>query len=131
MKGAVLFVSSSVEDARTLVPMLEAMGIPFSHVTDLAQAKKLLESHVFSAVLTEVNLPDGSWKDVVTAVGRIRRRVAVVVTDLLADARLWVDVLKFGAYDLLPKPFCCGEVQRILANAVDRPPLLIEFASAA
>ena len=131
MKGAVLFVSSSVEDARTLVPMLDAVGIPFSHATDLAQAKKLLESNVFSAVLTEVNLPDGTWKDVVGSVGQIRRGVAVVVTDLLADTSLWVDVLEFGAYDLLPKPFCCGEVQRILTNAVDRPPLLTKFPSAA
>jgi hypothetical protein len=51
-----------------------------------------------------------------------------VVTDPLADARFWVDVLDFGAYDLLPKPFCCGEVQRVLANAVDRPPLLNKAA---
>jgi len=105
MKNAVLFVSPSFEDARTLAPMLAAVDIPFSHVTDLAHAKKLLESQPFGAVLTEAALSDGSWKDVVGVVGRIKRRVAVVVTDLLADARFWVDVLECGAYDLLPKPF--------------------------
>ncbi len=124
MKSAVLFVSPSVEDARTLAPMLEAVGIPFSHATDLTQAKSLLASKLFDAVLTDSSLPDGTWKDVVGVVGQIRRRVAVVVTGPLADARFWVDVLDFGAYDLLPKPFRCGEVKRVLANAVDRPPLL-------
>jgi len=130
MKNAVLFVSPSVEDARTLAPMLEAVGIPFSHAADLTQAKKLLEFKLFGAVLTEASLPDGTWEDVVEVVGRIRRGVAVVVTDLLADARFWVDVLDVGAYDLLAKPFCCGEVQRVLANAVDRPPLLPKVAPA-
>jgi CheY-like chemotaxis protein len=76
MKSAVLFVSPSVEDARTLAPMLEPLGIPFSHATDLTQAKKLLASTLFGAVVTEASLPDGTWKDVVGVVGRIRRRVA-------------------------------------------------------
>ncbi len=131
MKSAVLFVSPSVQDARTLAPMLEAVGIPFSHATDLTQAKSLLATKLFDAVLTDSSLPDGTWKDVVGVVGGIRRGVAVVVTDPLADARFWVEVLDFGAYDLLPKPFCCGEVQRVMANAVDRPPLLNRAASGA
>ncbi len=131
MNNAVLFVSPSVEDARTLAPMLEAVGIAFSHVTDLTHAKKLLESKRFGAVLTEAKLSDGTWRDVIRVAGRIKRKVAVVVTDLLADARFWVDVLESGAYDLLPKPFARGEVQRILANAVDHPPLLVRLARTA
>ncbi len=131
MTKGVLFVSPSVEDARTLAPMLAAVGISLSHTTDWSHASKLLESRLYGAVLTEATLPDGTWKDVVKASGRAARRIAVVVTDLLADARFWADVLDFGAYDLLPKPFCCGEVQRILANAIDRPPLLTRVAPAA
>ncbi len=131
MGNAVLFVSPSVEDARTLAPMLDAVGIPFSHATDLTQAKKLLESERFAAVLTEAKLADGTWRDVIAAVGRIKHDAAVVVTDLLADAHFWVDILDFGAYDLLPKPFCRAEVQRILANAVDRPPSLVRVPGTA
>ncbi len=131
MNSAVLFVSPSVEDARTLAPMLAAVGISFSHVTDLGQAKKLLECETFGTVLTEASLPDGSWKDVVGVVGRIKRKVVVVTTDLLADARFWVDVLQYGAYNVLPKPFSRREVQRVLANAVDGPPLLIRPTPAA
>jgi two-component system response regulator FlrC len=98
---------------------------------DLAQASNMLEARAFGAILTEARLPDGDWRDVLNLAGRIRRRITVVVTDLMADAHLWADVLDSGAYDLLPKPFCCGEVQRIMANAVDQPPDLRRAASAA
>lgn len=124
MKNGVLFISPSADDARALSEMLSRVGIPSAHARDLNQARNMLEARTFGAVLTEAKLPDGGWQDVMRLVGRVRRRMAVVVTDMLADARFWADVLESGAYDLLPKPFCAGEVQRILANAVDQPPLL-------
>jgi two-component system, OmpR family, response regulator TctD len=131
MSIAILFVSPSADDARSLFEMLSGMRLPCTHALDLAQASSMLESRAFGAILTEAHLPDGDWRDVVKLVGRMRRRIAVVVTDLMADAHLWADVLDGGAYDLLPKPFCCGEVQRILANALDSPPALGRAASAA
>ncbi len=130
MNNAVLFVSPSVEDAWTLASMLEPVGISFSHVTDLTQAKNLLAAKPFDAVLTDAHLRDGSWKDVVRLVSRMKRRVAVVVTALVVDARFWVDVLEHGVHDLLPKPFSRGEVQRVLAGAVHSLPLLAGAASA-
>ncbi len=112
-----------------LAPMLEAAGIPLTHATDLGHARELLESEVFGAVLTDVRLSDGTWKDVVGAAGRLGRGVAVVVTGRLEDARLWIDALEYGAYDVLPRPFSRSEVERVLAKAVDRPPLLTTAAS--
>lgn len=131
MKSGVLFISPSADDARTLSEMLSMVGIPFVHARNLNQARNMLEARTFGAVLTEARLPDGGWLDVIRVVGRIKRRIAVVVTDMLADAGFWADVLESGAYDLLPKPFCSGEVQRILANAVDQPPLLSRAIPAA
>ena len=91
----------------------------------------MLAGERFGAVLTESRLPDGSWEDVISLAQRSARGIAVVVTDRLAGARFWADVLEFGAYDLLPKPFTSGEVQRILANAVHDPPRLTRAAPAA
>ena len=131
MTSGVLFISPSADDARTLSEMLSLVGIPSAHARNLNQARNMLEARAFGAILTEARLPDGGWMDVIRLVARIKRRVAVVVTDMLADARFWADVLESGAYDLLPKPFCSGEVQRILANAVDQPPLLSRAIPAA
>ncbi len=131
MPNAILFVSPSAEDARAVSDMLSRVSIPVRHATDLGKARQMLAGEKFGAVLTESRLPDGSWEDVVKLAEKGRNRLAVVVTDRLADARFWAEVLEFGAYDLLPKPFCSGEVQRILANAVHEPPRLTRSAPAA
>ena len=131
MKRAILFVSPSADDARALSEMLSRVEIPVRHAPDLRKARQMLAGEAFGAVLTESRLPDGSWEDVISLAQRSARGIAVVVTDRLADARFWADVLEFGAYDLLPKPFTSGEVQRILANAVGDPPRLTRAAPAA
>ena len=131
MMDGVLFISPSADDAARIAEMLSRVGIASAHAKNLNEARNLLEARTFEAVLTEAKLPDGGWLDVMRLVARNRRKIAVVVTDMLADARFWADVLESGAYDLLPKPFCAGEVQRILANAVDQPPLLSRVIPAA
>ncbi|MFB3777913.1 MAG: response regulator [Bryobacteraceae bacterium] len=131
MKGGILFVSPSAEDARSLADILNCVGISVRQAATYAMARKVLERESFGAVLTESRLPDGSWEDVVALVGKMRPGVAVVVADKLADAKFWADVLQFGAYDLLAKPFYPREVQRILCNAVHEPPRLTRAAPAA
>ena len=128
--NVVLLISPSADEATTLSEMLAQVGIPSAHARNLKQARPMLEARAFAAVLTEARLPDGGWPDVLRLVSEIERQIAVVVTDRLADARLWADVLESGAYDLLLKPFCSGEVQRILANALDQPPLLTRAPAA-
>ena len=131
MSKLVLFISPSSEDAVALSQMLARASIPFDHAESLKKAAPKLQKGIVGAVLTEARLPDGNWEDVLRLVRESESGAAVVVTDKLADARFWADVLEFGAYDLLPKPFSCGEVQRILANALHEPPLLSRVVPAA
>ncbi len=131
MKGGILFISPSADDGRSVAEMLARVAIPVRQVETLGMARQALGREAFGAVLTESRLQDGNWEDVVALVAKQRPGVAVVVTDKLADARFWADVLEFGAYDLLARPFYPGEVQRILANAVHEPPRLLRAAPAA
>ncbi|RPI07640.1 MAG: response regulator [Acidobacteriales bacterium] len=131
MTKGVLFISPSSEDAVALSQMLARASIPFGHAESIQKAGPELEKGTVGAVLTEARLPDGNWEDVVRLVKKTKSGAAVVVTDKLADARFWADVLEFGAYDLLPKPFSPREVQRILANALHEPPLLARVMPAA
>ena len=41
----------------------------------------------------------------------------LIVTDRLADERLWAEVLNLGGYDLLLKPFDPEEVLRVVNSA--------------
>ncbi len=46
--------------------------------------------------------------------------VRFIVVSRLADARMWVDVLDAGAYDLLVKPFQAEEIRAVVRQALPR-----------
>lgn len=119
MRQGVLFISPSGEDAKTLSSMLGSVSIALRRACNLKEALRKLEAEPFGVVLTEAQLPDGNWTDVLQHLKQFRKRTAVVVTHPFADGHFWADILDLGAYDLLPQPFCTGEVQRILANALE------------
>lgn len=62
-------------------------------------------------VLSEADLPDGNWKDVLEYVALSASEhyqlvpPQVIVISRLADERLWTEVLDRGAFNLLTKPF--------------------------
>ena len=131
MREGVLFISPSGEDANTLSGMLGSVSISLRRASDLKEALWKLEAEPFGVVLTEAQLPDGSWTDVLQHLKQSGKRTAVVVTHRFADGQFWAEILELGAYDLLPQPFCSGEVQRILANALDPPAPIRRAAPAA
>jgi len=121
MKNGILFISPSVEDAGILSRILGSVSIPLRRAEDLKQAVRKFLSEPIGAVLTEAHLADGDWIDVLKFVRKSGKPAAVVVTHRFADGKFWEDVLGQGAYDLLPQPFSCEEVQRILLNALAGP----------
>ena len=118
MHHGVLFVSPSADDAGLLSHMLLPLSIPVQQVSDLRRARSRLDYEKYGVVLTEARLPDGDWKDVMTAVAEVSVASTVVVTHAFADARFWADVLAAGGYDVLTQPFYRPEVQRIISNAL-------------
>ena len=74
-----------------------------------------LHAHSFNAVITEGSLANGrSWKDVLNEIHRMAAPPPLIVTDRLADERLWAEVLNLGAYDLISKPFVPREVLHVV-----------------
>ena len=56
-------------------------------------------------VLSELQLPDGNWKDVLGQLAPMIQRPRLIVFSRNADNRLWEEVLNLGAFDLLITPF--------------------------
>lgn len=117
MSREILFISPHSGDAELLARILCSVSVKLDHVRSLNQARAKLAQGRYQAVLTEADLPDGAWVDVLQLAREISPGVEVIVTDALADAHLWTDVLSLGAYDLLAQPFYDSEVRRILSNA--------------
>ena len=118
MYSGVLFVSPYLQDARSLAQMLKDVPLPLVHANSLKDAASKLDTSNFQVVLTEANLGDGSWLDVL----KIARstNTPLVVTHPWADVRFWAEAINLGAYDLLAQPFFSTEVRRVLASASTR-----------
>src|ERR1035438_8636685 len=122
MRSRILFISGRQEDALRLSRMLHTLPLKLEHVPSLRHARTRLNQSDYDVILTEADLPDGRWLDVLHLVRECPRETAVIVTDPQADARFWAEALNLGAYDLLAQPFYEPEVRRILYNACSRPP---------
>jgi len=118
MDSAVLFISPYLQDAQALGSMLAEASVVLTHATCLKDAVARLDSAPFPVVLTEANLEDGTWRDVLSLTRS--RGAELIVTDAWADARFWAEAINLGAYDLLAQPFHAAEVRRVLSSATSR-----------
>ena len=120
MRYGILFVSPHSEDANSLSEILGSLPMELHHVDDLEHARARLDHARYPVILTDASLPDGAWPDVLDLAREKSPFSRVLVTYRLADARLWLDAMSVGVYDLLNQPFEPDEVRRIFNNAFAR-----------
>ena len=85
------------------------------HVTD-AIAK--LESRRYSAVITDMRLPDGSGLDILAWLEANGRKEKALVITAFGSAENAVEALKAGAYDYLTKPVDLRQFRLVVASAL-------------
>jgi len=119
-----LLISPSAQDHVFLRNVFESLGRRLLTACSRAEAQPLLDCPGLSLILTERDLPDGSWKDVLAEAESRRPAPLVIVTSRLADDRLWAEVLNLGGYDVLAKPLDAQEAVRVLNLAWHHRPHL-------
>jgi len=117
MEPSVLFISPNSADAKILSEMLAPTALRLDHAGRLEEARNKLANGPYRVVVTEAELPDGVWTDVIELTYEVGVYPAIIVTGCAADDLFWAEVLNLGAYDLLAQPFDEKEVRRILTNA--------------
>jgi DNA-binding NtrC family response regulator len=80
-------------------------------------ALRLIRQDLHPVVVSERDLPDGNWRDVLEVALVRREPPVVIVTSRLADDYLWAEVLNLGGYDVLAKPFDRNDVTRTISLA--------------
>ena len=127
MDSGLLFVSPYPQDARSLAQMLDDASLNVVHVRGLKDAARKLETANYQVVVTEANLEDGTWLDLLQLTRSLGTEL--VVTDPWADGRFWAEAINLGAYDLLAQPFHETEVRRLIASASSLQPELKAYAA--
>ena len=68
-------------------------------------------------VLYDRDLPGADWRQVIQQLAGNRHSRKVILASFVADDYLWEEVIHYGGYDILPKPFRESEVRHVIQFA--------------
>jgi two-component system response regulator PilR (NtrC family) len=118
-----LLVVDDEPDLRTLYELtLLREGYDVETAGTVEEALLLLKDRIFSAVITDMRLPDGSGLDVLRRLEEDGRREKAIVITAYGSAENAVEALKAGAYDYLTKPVDLKQFRSVVASAIGRAP---------
>ena len=101
-----------------LLEILDEKDVQIYPAADFREAQRRLTGpDSFDLVLTDAELPDGSWRDLLQILLQLRSPCEMIVCS--RDEQLWVEALQCGVYDLLVEPYEGLEVLRIIQSALD------------
>lgn len=110
-------------DLRTLYELtLLREGYDIETAGNVGEACALLRERTFSAVITDMRLPDGSGLDVLGFLESHARHEKAIVITAYGSAENAVEALKAGAYDYLTKPVDLKQFRAVVASALGRGP---------
>jgi two-component system, NtrC family, response regulator PilR len=118
-----LLVIDDEPDLRTLYELtLLREGYEVETAGSVEEALQMLKERTYSAVITDMRLPDGSGLDILAQIeGDARREKAIVIT-AYGSAENAVEALKAGAFDYLTKPVDLRQFRLVVASALGRSP---------
>jgi two-component system response regulator PilR (NtrC family) len=118
-----LLVVDDEPDLRTLYELtLLREGYDVETAGSVEDALLHLKDRTYSAVITDMRLPDGTGLDLLKKLEQTSRREKAIVITAYGSAENAVDALKAGAYDYLTKPVDLRQFRSIVASALGRAP---------
>src|ERR1700704_5769698 len=118
-----LLVIDDEPDLRTLYELtLLREGYDIETAGTVQDALLHLKDRVYSAVITDMRLPDGTGLDVLRWLEESGRREKTIVITAYGSAENAVEALKAGAYDYLTKPVDLKQFRAVVASALGRSP---------
>jgi DNA-binding NtrC family response regulator len=106
----VLAVNLSHEDLGSLKGIFSHSRWRLYQANSCAEAISFLDLYFIPVVISEENLPDGTWRDLLAHGASLPNPRKLIVASHFADDRLWAEALNLGAYDVLALPFRAAEV---------------------
>jgi DNA-binding NtrC family response regulator len=122
----VLLVEDKAELREMLQQALERMKYEVTPAGTAGAGRNALRERRFSAVLTDLKLPDGSGLDVLRSAMEVDGSLPVVVMTAYGTIAEAVSAMRDGAYDFIQKPIDLQHLQHVLGRAIERYQLLRE-----
>jgi DNA-binding NtrC family response regulator len=124
--GRVLIVDDEPHMHKILASNLEQDKHLIFHARGLEEARQVIGSNQFEAILTDQKMPDGEGLDVLAAAREADPNVAVIFLTAVATLELAVESMRKGAFDFLAKPFTPEVLRAAIQRACDHTTLVRE-----
>jgi two-component system response regulator PilR (NtrC family) len=116
-----LLVVDDEPDLRTLYELtLLREGYEIDSAGTVAEALAHLQAQTYSAVITDMRLPDGSGLALLRWLEQAGRPEKAIVITAFGSAENAVEALKAGAYDYLTKPVDLRQFRLVVGSALGR-----------
>jgi two-component system response regulator PilR (NtrC family) len=116
-----LLVVDDEPDLRTLYELaLLREGYDIETAGTVEEAWALLSAARYSAIITDMRLPDGTGLDLLRRLEQAGRPEKTIVITAYGSAENAVQALKSGAYDYLTKPVDLRQFRSVVASALGR-----------
>jgi len=103
---SVLAILTSHTDRAQLESIFEKAGWRIAFADAIQEAAP----QPMPIVLYDRDLPGADWRQAIQQLAGTRHHSKVILASFVADDYLWEEVIHFGGYDILPKPFRESEV---------------------
>ena len=121
-----LLVVDDEPDLRTLYELtLLREGYDIETAGTVEQAMLHLKDRTYSAVITDMRLPDGTGLDLLRWLEETGRREKAIVITAYGSAENAVQALQAGAYDYLTKPVDLRQFRAVISSALGRGGLAV------
>jgi DNA-binding response OmpR family regulator len=113
-----LLVGEYESDRFLVNEVFKKLGWKLLEARDRRRAIRYLENTAVQVVITKTDVPNWSWRRVLSDLRRMAKPPQLIVTSRTADESLWAEVLNVGGYDVMAQPFESYEVERVIASAL-------------
>jgi two-component system, NtrC family, response regulator PilR len=121
-----LLVVDDEPDLRTLYELtLLREGYDVEAAGSVEQALEALKGRSYSAVITDMRLPDGTGLDILRWLAQNDRGEKAIVITAYGSAENAVEALRAGAYDYLTKPVDLRQFRAVIGSALGRSTVAI------
>jgi DNA-binding NtrC family response regulator len=114
-----LVVNADPADQETLKDLLGACGVEADFLSTLNETIERLEEGRAGILVCNANLPDGTFRDIISAISERGLDLPVIVCSDFYDRDLYIEAMSLGAFDYLSFPYRREEVTWVVNNAVN------------
>ena len=118
-KAHILVIDDEKNYLLVLQTLLEDEGYIVTAISDPETALAFLEESEVDVVVTDMKMPRVSGREVLERVKKAWPHVPVLIMTAFGSIESAVDVMKYGAFDYITKPFSNDELLLSIHNAVD------------